>query len=218
MRNLFTHRILTAIKRRLGLLSFHLLNPHVKLQGKGLVSRIKCKNYGKGNTVIIDAGASLKECAFFFKGNNNLLHIYSGCHFKGISFHFENDGSYIEIGEGTTMEPGCLLAAVEGKRIILGKDCMLSNDIQIRTTDSHSIFDSDGQRTNPEADIMIGHHVWIGFQSLILKGTNIPDNCIVGARSMVTSSLNIESQDLVAGSPAKVIKKNMSWKRERVKG
>lgn len=216
MRNLFTHRILTAIKRRLGLLSFHLFNPHVTLQGKGLVSRVKCKNIGEGNTIIIDAGASLTECVLFFKGNNNLLHIYSGCHLKRISFHFENDCSNIEIGKGTTMEPGCLLAAVEGKKIILGKDCMLSNDVQLRTTDSHAIFDSNGQRTNPEADIIIGNHVWIGFQSLILKGVDIPDNCIVGARSMVTASLKADKNDIIAGSPAGVLKKDHIWKRERI--
>ena len=113
------------------------------------------------------------------------------------------------------MEAGCLLAAVEGKRIILGRDCMLSNNVNIRTTDSHSIINGSGKRTNPGADIVIGNHVWIGFESLILKGTIIPNNCIIGARSILTSSLRAEDNDIIVGAPAKVLKKGHAWKRER---
>ncbi len=216
MNNHFIYRLVTAIKRRYGLLMFYLGSPHVALRGKGLISGIKCRNFGSGNTAIIDAGASLTDCNFFFKGNNNSLHIYSGCHFRGITFHFENDCNYIEIGQDTTIEPGCRLEASEGKKIILGKDCMLSININLRTTDSHSILDSEGHRTNLGADIIIGNHVWIGMQSLILKGTRIQDGCIIGARSMTTASLKTERGDLVVGSPGRTIKKKMDWCRDRI--
>ena len=216
MNNYFIYRLVTAIKRRWGLLLFKLRTPHVALRGKGLISGIRCFNLGRGNTAIIDAGASLTDCNFFFKGNNNLLHIYSGCHFRGVAFHFENDNNYIEIGKDTTIEPSCRLEASEGKKIILGKDCMLSHNIHIRTTDSHSILDSEGHRTNIGADIIIGNHVWIGMQSLILKGTRIQDGCIIGARSMTTASLKTENGDLIVGSPARTIKKNLFWQRDRI--
>lgn len=216
MNNHFIYRLVTAIKRRWGLLMFYLSTPHIALRGKGLVSGIKCCNLGRGNIAIIDAGASLTDCSFFFKGNDNLLHIYAGCHFRGVAFHFENDNNSIEIREDTTIEPSCKLEASEGKKIIIGKDCMLSHHIYLSTTDSHSILNSEGRRTNLGADIIIGNHVWIGMHSLILKGTRIPDGCIVGARSMTTASLTAESGDLIVGSPARTIKNNLSWQRDRI--
>ena len=45
-----------------------------------------------------------------------------------------------------------------------------------------------------------------------LKGTDISDNSIVGAGSLVTKEL-CESNVIVAGNVAKVIKKGVSWKR-----
>ncbi len=209
-------KLITAIRRRFNIFLFKLRCPAVRLQGKGLQSGIKCTNTGSGNIICIEAGGSLTDCKIIFKGSNNRLVIPSCCHLKKIIFHFEDDNNLIDIGSFTTMEEGCLLAAVEGKRIILGKDCMLSNHVNIRTTDSHSIIDRSGKRTNPGADILIGNHVWIGFQSLILKGVDIPDNCIVGARSMVTASLKAEKNDIIAGSPARILKKGHTWKRERI--
>ena len=51
--------------------------------------------------------------------------------------------------------------------------------------------------------IKIGKNCFIGAESLILYGTNIGDNVIVGARSLVKGEL--ESGFVYAGSPAKKI-------------
>ena len=93
---------------------------------------------------------------------------------------------------------------------------MLSHDIDIRNTDSHSILDENGKRINFASDIIIGHNVWIGIRSTILKGSRIPANSVVAAQAMVTSSLNAQEHSLIAGSPAKVIKSNISWNKKRL--
>ena len=107
------------------------------------------------------------------------------------------------------------MAVIEGTRIILGKDCMLSSGIEIRTGDSHSIVNNEGDRINPSKEIVVGNHVWIGTRAMLLKGSRIADDCIVGAGSIVTGSFD-EAGCALAGNPAKVLRKDVSWKRERI--
>ena len=208
--------IFRFINRHYRRIMFHLCNKGVCLVGKGLIKNADCKNFGYGNCISIDAGASLCNCKFYFKGNNNDLHVKCGSHLENVIFWFEDDNNSIEIGESVTSEGGLELAACESKSIKVGDDCMFSYGIHIRTTDSHSIIDYNGNRINFGADISIGNHVWVGAESMILKGSFIPDNCVVGAKSMVTSSLVSEDKSMIAGIPAKVLKTNINWKRERI--
>ena len=53
-------------------------------------------------------------------------------------------------------------------------------------------------------DIKVGNNCFIGMRSIILPGTTIGDNTIIGAGSVVKG--NIPSGVIVAGNPAKVIK------------
>ena len=53
----------------------------------------------------------------------------------------------------------------------------------------------------------VGDNSIIGMGSIILNGSVIPKNCIVSAGSVVNSKLKAEEGDLIAGSPARVIKK-----------
>ena len=132
------------------------------------------------------------------------------------SFAFEDDGGCIFIKDNTTMESRNSIASCEGKSITIGRDCMLSHDIDIRNTDSHSILNNKGERINPSEDIWIGNHVWIGMRCIILKGSNVPSESVVAAQSMVTKSLKAPEHSLIGGIPAKTIKSDISWKRERV--
>ena len=71
----------------------------------------------------------------------------------------------------------------------------------------------DGQRINLSKDIIIGDHVWIGQQVVILKGSNIGAQSIIGTRSLVTGK-QFEKGVVIAGSPAKVMKENVTWHHE----
>ena len=58
---------------------------------------------------------------------------------------------------------------------------------------------------NPfEKKCYIGNDCWIGCNSTILRGVNIPDGVVVGANSVVTHTPPAYS--VVVGSPAKVLK------------
>lgn len=159
---------------------------------------------------------SLRRCSFRFLGSNNHVEIHSTAKLQDMTFWMEGDGNRIVIGKGTTTHGKIQLAACEGTSIMIGKDCMFSHDIYVRTTDSHPIYNKDGLRINPAEDIHIGDHVWIGMQSLILKGVVIPDGSVVGARSLVNKSFDVD-EAIYAGQPAKLVKENMRWERERKK-
>lgn len=124
----------------------------------------------------------------------------------------EGNGNEICIGKNTTSENHCQIAACEGTSVTIGDECMLSHDIYIRTTDSHPICDGSDERINPAKDVVIGSHVWLGMQALVLKGASIPDGCVVGARSVVSRGV-FEKNSVVAGFPARQLKCGIVWKR-----
>lgn len=66
-----------------------------------------------------------------------------------------------------------------GTKIIIGENSLLSNNIEIHSTDYHYIFDVEGKRTNPDANTSIGKHVWIGLGVKVLKCSSIADDTIV---------------------------------------
>ena len=129
-------------------------------------------------------------------------------------FHLADDNSRIVIGNDFTMESGHI-AATEGATINIGNDCMFSNDVEIRNGDSHSILDaSSGKRINHAQNVNIGNHVWLGAHSRILKGSIIPDNCIIGNSALVSGKLS-EENTAYGGIPAKSLKSNINWSRQR---
>lgn len=61
------------------------------------------------------------------------------------------------------------------------------------------------QQNNICSPINIGTDVWIAANCCILKGANISDGAVVGAKALVKG--NIETNSIVVGIPAKEIKK-----------
>jgi len=96
------------------------------------------------------------------------------------------------------------------REISFGEGCLISWENLFIDGDHHNIFDSDGKLKNPPQNILIGKHVWFSCRCLILKGVTVADNCIVAAGSLLNSSYTIPNS-IIAGSPAKVIKENISW-------
>lgn len=128
--------------------------------------------------------------------------------------------SSITIGEYSTFEPNLELHANAGKKIIVGKDCMLSYDVALWAGDGHSIFDvKTGKNINSvykelseqKNKIVLGDHVWVGKGSFIMNGTDIGNGSIVGAKSVVKGKF--PNNCSVGGNPAKMIKKDIAWSR-----
>ena len=78
-------------------------------------------------------------------------------------------------------------------------------------TNNHDYYDRDVLTVE---DVHIGKNAWIGANAVILPGVTVGENAVVGAGSVVTH--DVEPNTVVAGNPARVIKKldEMGFKQE----
>lgn len=173
--------------------------------------------FGDDNRIVIGKGCNLRRVHFFIRGNGNTIIVDDDCSAYNVEFHMEQNGNTIHIGKGTTMHGragGAIhMATDEGSGIYIDEDCMLAHSIQIRSTDSHSIVDMSGKRLNPAKDVHIGRHCWLGMQSVILKGTRIQSNTIVAAAAVCSKEYG-ESHCILAGNPARIVKREVNWDRK----
>jgi acetyltransferase-like isoleucine patch superfamily enzyme len=90
----------------------------------------------------------------------------------------------------------------------IGDDCAIAWGCLFLDEDFHEL-DHPGKKSRKNG-IEIGNHVWIGSRVTIPRGATIPDGCVVASGSVASSSFHTTSC-LIAGSPAKVIKENITW-------
>ncbi len=182
--------------------------------GGGVITKCQINVHGSGNKIIIGNYCNIQESLITINGNNNTLFIGDSCNIISANPHFEDDGGLIYIGDKTCIAGRTHIACIEGKKIKIGSNCLFSSDITIRVGDSHSILDMEGKRINPSKDVNIGDHVWIGNKTIILKGSEIADDSIVGSGAVVSGKYT-DNNVVIAGNPAKIIKRDITWKYER---
>jgi len=108
------------------------------------------------------------------------------------------EGAEIEIGLGCGFSGTTIACA---KRVILGENVRCGANTFIMDTDWHT----DDPRTGPDTPVIIGKNVWLGVNVTVLKGVTIGENTLVGAGSLVASSL--PPGVIAIGMPARVVKK-----------
>jgi acetyltransferase-like isoleucine patch superfamily enzyme len=93
------------------------------------------------------------------------------------------------------------------ENISIGNDCLVGANVTITDSDWHAIDPQErhneyAQKTQP---VKIGNNVFIGLNSIILKGSEIGDNSVIGAGSVVSGT--IPPNVIAAGNPCKIIKR-----------
>ena len=134
-----------------------------------------------------------------FNGKANLAY--------GIKIY--NNSGTIEFGKGFSANKNCFLSCDE--KITFGNDVLLGWNINIRDSDGHTIW-TDEKENKDKKEIAIGNHVWICSYVDILKGTIIKDESVIAYRSCITGK-KFESNSLIGGYPAKILKSNIRWKK-----
>ena len=191
-------------------------NNHIVLIKNGVERRVRkipgCDIYMHGDNNIVKIHEPLKKLHLSVKmyGNSN-IEIMPGTFLdrRLIVRDMVNCNVFIDSGLFTNSE--CLIECADGADIHIGKNCMFSNNVELRAGDGHSILNNKGKKINDNKSIYISDHVWLGKYVMILKGVNIPENCVVGARSLVTKSFD-KKGCVIAGVPAKIIKTDINWK------
>lgn len=109
-----------------------------------------------------------------------------------------------DIGHDSNFNDGFRLVCRESVHI--GSHVLVASNVAIYDHD-HDYSLQDGKLNfsgYTTRAVTIGDHVWIGDQTIILKGVTIGSNSIIGAGSVVTAS--IPSNVVAAGNPCKVIR------------
>lgn len=89
-------------------------------------------------------------------------------------------------------------------KITIGHGTYIAPNVGIITS-NHSLDDLD-EHEKPRP-VTLGEKCWIGMNSMILPGVELGPHTVVGAGSVVTKSFP-EGYCIIAGNPAKIIRKN----------
>lgn len=149
----------------------------------------------KNSRIIIENnvtfGSSSKKSALPIYSKLKLVSFYHGKILIGKNVAVNGStiscrSTLISIGEGSIIAPNCVI------------------------TDSnfHSLFPPINRNNNlaieTDKPVYIKKNVWIGLNTIVLKGVTIGENSIIAAGSIVTK--DVKPNSIYAGNPAKLIK------------
>lgn len=201
---------------------------------KVVLAKAEAYSDHRGNIIEYSESCDVKHITF--RGSNNRMVIHRDARLVGLAVEFDCDGGYLEIGpcyvptkgiiahirigqssrvvigKDFTCTSRCMISAVEYSEVIIGEDCMIATENEIKTDDSHPIFDvRSGNRINMPRSIVIGNHVWLARRAVVLGGAEIGDGTVIGYNSVAKG--RIPNNCVAVGSPARVIKKDTAWER-----
>lgn len=117
------------------------------------------------------------------------------------------DNAKLTIGESTYFTSDSHIEVVNDMSI--GSNCAISWGVTIIDDDHHELLD-DRAKPLLSSTLIIKDHVWIGCNVTLLKGTEIGNNCVVGAGSVVKGVF--PDNVLLVGNPAKIVKQDINWR------
>lgn len=91
-------------------------------------------------------------------------------------------------------------------QITIEKDVFAGHDVMILTSfHDYNLFGEERKTSAGSKPVHIKEGVWLATRCIILPGVTIGEHAVIGAGAVV--SKNVEPYTMVAGNPAKVIKK-----------
>lgn len=145
-----------------------------------------------------------------FSGNNSIIRIGSNVVLKDVDIRIKFKNGLVQIGDNTRIYDntkiisgtglgGCM-ASDDVNKIIIGQNCLISEDVVFRNTDSHPIFSIDGDVLNtPIKGITVENNIWIGHRASILKNVTIGSGSIIALGAVI--SRNVPKNNVARGNP-----------------
>lgn len=188
---------------------------------KEFLRKKKKKHYiieGENNQILSKNPDNFRRLRVQIYGNDNIIDIRTSAGFVAAIYIGMPDcpvcGCRV-IVENDATSNGIMIRLLENNsEVLINEDVMFGDDIKIYASDTHSILNERSQVTNIGRNITFGKHVWIGTGAAIAKNTEIAEGCVVGMKSVVCGKFT-EPNCVIAGNPARVVKHNIRWDRER---
>jgi acetyltransferase-like isoleucine patch superfamily enzyme len=110
----------------------------------------------------------------------------------------------VSIGAKTVLGQDCTISAFQ--RVSIGRECIIADRVMLIDFD-HGVTEVERPirlQGIYKRDVSVGHNVWMGFGSCVLRGVRIGDNAIVGTSSVCTR--DVPANAVVGGVPARLIR------------
>ena len=220
--------------------------PIKKLRKQLKLKYVKGKpiKYFNGNTVILhtESGKIIKNpymihgLDIHFQGKNSVVELFEPTNFFNSEFNIMDNCKFVIqkhrfIGMRVDTYNNCSVVIGEnadigkvhvhmsnesGTSLIIGKNVLLSYDIEIYTTDTHPVLDMQGKViNNKKASVVLENHVWVCASAVLLKNAYISSDSIVGHSSVVSGKFS-EKNVVIAGNPAQIVKRNINWRGGKI--
>lgn len=116
------------------------------------------------------------------------------------------------------IHPSVIFDGKAYSQTFLGNHVVISRDVLFLNHDyslSCALRAMDGSESKAHwvKNIKVGNNVFIGARCLILPGTNIGNNCIIGGGAVVKGC--IPENSIVCGNPAKIIANTIDWAKQK---
>lgn len=152
-------------------------NGYLKLGVSKLFAKVKfgtLPRIDRLTEVSIDSGANCAIGKRFNMRRNAILRV--------------RKGATIKLGNNVSLGNNCIVACHD--RIEIGDHVQLSPGVLLYDHD-HDFRVPGGLNEGKfvSSPITIGNNVWIGANSIILRGTQIGDNCVIAAGSIVKGNI-----------------------------
>jgi len=125
---------------------------------------------------------------------------YSGyCHVEA-----STPEAAIVIGDGVQINNNAFIKS-EGPGILIGARALIGSCVEIFDSDFHDLHPDRRRGGQPRMGrVELGENVFVGDGAKILKGVSVGANSVIGAGSVVTTS--IPANAIAAGNPARVVR------------
>lgn len=184
-----------------------------KILGNPTIEYSKIHFAGKNNIIFCESNVKLWGCNIVFKGNNSLIYLSSSNGYC-LNVQIVHD-SVLFIGKNNDLIPPIHINVQEHQNLIIGDDCSIGSNTNIRTGDAHIIYDRESKtRLNMGSSVVIGDHVWLGHQIYVDKGVSIGSGAVVENNSHIPSNATLKSNTIYSGNPVNLIKSDVFFTKD----
>ena len=171
----------------------------------------KKKKFGKiGKQVSFGNNLKILGIENVFLGNNVVLG--NNVKIENWKIYNNNPTGYepkILVGNDVIINDNCFISCLNkieiGNGVLFGENVFITDNFHGHNTIEEANIPPSKRELYSKGIVEIGNNVWIGRNVCIMPNVKIGDNVVIGANAVVTH--DIESNTIVGGVPAKVIKK-----------